>query len=43
MPIEALEEKQFTDSRHGVAEAGVVQETLEKLGDRDRQILYLYF
>ena len=43
IPIEALEEKQFTDSRHGVAEAGVVQETLEKLGDRDRQILYLYF
>lgn len=41
--IEALEEKQFTDSRYGVAEVSVVQETLEKLGDKDRQILYLYF
>ncbi len=43
VPIEALEEKQFTDSRYGVAEVSVVQETLEKLGDKDRQILYLYF
>ena len=43
VPIEALEEKQFTDSRYGVAEVSVVQETMEKLGDKDRQILYLYF
>lgn len=43
VPIEALEEKQFTDSRYGVAEVSVVQETLGKLGDKDRQILYLYF
>lgn len=43
IPIEALEEKQFTDSRYGVTQSDVVQETLEKLGDKDRQILYLYF
>ena len=43
VPIEALEEKQFTDSRYGVAEVSIVQDTLEKLGDKDRQILYLYF
>ena len=28
VPIEALEEKQFTDSRYGVAEVSVVQETM---------------
>jgi len=43
IPIEALEEKQFTDSRYGMTEVSVLQETLEKLGDKDRQILYLYF
>lgn len=43
IPIEALEEKQFTDSRYGVTQSDVVQDTLEKLGDKDRQILYLYF
>lgn len=43
VPIEALEEKKFTDSRYGVTQSDVVQETLEKLGDKDRQILYLYF
>lgn len=43
IPIEVLEEKQFTDSRYGVTQSDVVQETLEKLGDKDRQILYLYF
>ena len=43
IPIEALEEKQFTDSRYGVTQSDVVQETLEKLGNKDRQILYLYF
>lgn len=43
IPIGALEEKQFTDSRYGVTQSDVVQETLEKLGDKDRQILYLYF
>ncbi len=43
VPIEALEEKEFTDSRYGVAEVSIVQDTLEKLGDKDRQILYLYF
>ena len=43
IPIEALEEKQFTDSRYGVTQSDVVQETLEKLGEKDKQILYLYF
>lgn len=43
IPLEVLEDKQFTDSRYGVAQGDVVQDTLEKLGDKDRQILYLYF
>ncbi|MBR3824484.1 MAG: sigma-70 family RNA polymerase sigma factor [Lachnospiraceae bacterium] len=43
IPIEVLEEKQFTDSRYGVTQSDVVQETLEKLGEKDKQILYLYF
>lgn len=41
--LEVLEEKQLTDSRFGVAEGSLVQETLEKLGDKDKQILYLYY
>ena len=41
--IEALEEKQLADSRFGVAEVSMVQETLERLGEKDKQILYLYF
>ena len=43
IPIEVLEEKQFTDSRYGMTQSDVVQETLEKLGEKDKQILYLYF
>lgn len=43
IPLEVLEEKQLTDSRFGVAEGNMVQETLEKLGDKDKQILYLYY
>lgn len=41
--IEVLEEKQLTDSRFGVTGVSMVQETLERLGDKDKQILYLYF
>lgn len=43
IPIDALTEKELSDSRRGVSEVYSVRETLERLGDKDKQILYLYF
>ena len=43
LPVERLTEKMSVYSRHGRTETGVVRETLELLGDKDKQILYLYF
>lgn len=43
IPIEDIEERELTDGRLGVSEVPLVRETLELLGDRDKQILYLYF
>ncbi len=44
VPIEELEEKAVSsDSRYGIAEVSVVRDTLDLLGDKDKQILYLYF
>ncbi|MBR0081302.1 MAG: sigma-70 family RNA polymerase sigma factor [Clostridia bacterium] len=43
IPLESLEERAVTMGLHGVRTETVVRETLEKLGDRDKQILYLYF
>ena len=43
LPLEALTERALTGSRHGVAEMTTVRETLALLGDRDKQILYLYY
>jgi len=43
IPIDELTEKELSDGRHGVLEVSVVRETLCLLGDRDKQILYLYF
>ncbi len=43
IPIDELIEKELSDSRHGVCEVYTVRETLHLLGDKDKQILYLYF
>ena len=41
--IDELTEKELSDSRHGVSVVNTVRETLSLLGDKDKQILYLYF
>ena len=43
IPLEELTERQQADSRHGTAEISMVRDTIELLGDKDKQILYLFF
>ncbi|MBD5466776.1 MAG: RNA polymerase sigma factor [Lachnospiraceae bacterium] len=43
IPIDGLAEQGFSDGRHGVSEVYTVRDTWELLGDKDKQILYLYF
>ena len=43
IPIEDIAEKELVDSRHGIMDGWIVCETLNVLGDKDKQILYLYF
>lgn len=43
IPIGIITEKEFSYSRFGISEISVVKDTLDLLGDRDKQILYLYF
>ena len=43
VPIDSLSETVLFQSSCGISERSVVIETLEKLGDKDKQILYLYF
>lgn len=43
IPIDVLTEKELSDSRHGITEVSTVRDTWERLGDKDKQILYLYF
>ena len=43
IPIDELTEKELSDGRHGVSVDNTVRETLSLLGDKDKQILYLYF
>ncbi len=43
IPIEELNEKIISDSRHGITEVTAVRDTLDLLGEKDKQILYLYF
>lgn len=38
-----ITERELSDGRHGASAAAAVRETLNLLGDKDRQILYLYF
>ena len=41
--IEELTRKEFAVNRRGISVVHTVRETLELLGDKDKQILYLYF
>ena len=41
--IEDLTRKELVIGRRGISVADTVRETLELLGDKDKQILYLYF
>lgn len=43
IPIDEITERDLSDSRHGVSLVATVRETLHLLGDKDKQILYLYF
>lgn len=43
IPIDELTEVELSDSRYGCSVASTVRETLNLLGDKDKQILYLYF
>ena len=43
IPIDDITERDLSDSRHGVSVVATVRETLNLLGDKDKQILYLYF
>ena len=43
IPMDQLSEKVLSESRHGITEVSVVRDTMDRLGDKDKQILYLYF
>ncbi len=43
IPLAELTEHVWTDGRLGVGSGSIVQETLEHLEDKEKQILYLYF
>lgn len=43
IPIDEITQTELSDSRYGVSLITNVSETMELLGDKDRQILYLYF
>ncbi len=43
IPIDELEETVPSNCKYGVSEKMMVQDILERLGDKDKQILYLYY
>lgn len=43
IPLNELTEKELSVGRHGITVVDTVRETLELLGNKDKQILYLYF
>lgn len=43
IPIDEITQSELSDGRHGVSIVATVRETLNLLGDKDKQILYLYF
>lgn len=43
IPIDEMTEKELLDGRYGISVGNIVIETLDLLGDKDKQMLYLYF
>jgi len=43
IPLDMVSESVLTQSRSGLREISAVRETLDVLGDKDKQILYLYY
>ena len=43
IPVEDILEKKVVMGSHGYTEIEAVKETLDSLGDKDKQILYLYY
>ena len=43
IPLDALSESSLRVGRCGITEQSVVRDTLDALGDREKQILYLYY
>lgn len=43
IPIDEITEKEISQGRHGISVVTTVRETVDLLGDKDKQILYLYF
>ncbi|HOP11912.1 MAG TPA: RNA polymerase sigma factor [Oscillospiraceae bacterium] len=43
IPLESVSESVLAQSRSGLREISAVRETLDALGDKDKQILYLYY
>ncbi len=43
LSLEELPKKALSDSRHGVSAENTVRDTLHLLGEKDKEILYLYF
>ena len=43
IPIDALSERVLSYGRTGISETSIVRDTLDMLGDKDKQILYLYY
>ena len=41
--IEEMSQQELSTGRHGISVVHTVRETLDRLGDKDKQILYLYF
>ena len=43
IPLDEINENKLCYGGHGITEARVAEEALSKLGDKEKQILYLYF
>ncbi len=43
IPLDAVSEKVLSYGRNGITEVVVVRETLDLLGDKEKQILYMYY
>ena len=43
IPIDQLQESELTDTRRGISAVSTVRETLDLLGDQDKQIIYLFY